>query len=143
MYEVKVKFEKVDNDGSVKTVTECYVVSALSVTEAEAITLKELDVFSESGLNVISVKQHNAKEVFFTDKNNDELNYFNVKLSFVTIDEVSAKEKKTTVQVLVQSKDTQSAISKIEEEFKTYVTDYTIELVSTTKIVNYLSGENV
>ncbi len=138
MYEVKVKFEKEGDDGSVKVVSEVYVVDAQSVTEAETIIIKELSVFLESGLTVVSVKQHGAKEVLFTDKDNSELNYFNTKVSFITIDERSGKEKKSMFQILVQSSDTKSAITKIDEEFKSSITDYIIESVGTTKIVSYI-----
>ena len=45
-FETKIKYQKTQEDGSEKVVSECYIVEALSCTGAEASIIEEMAVCS-------------------------------------------------------------------------------------------------
>ena len=55
-FECKVKYDKMTEDGSQKTVTEPYLVDALSFTEAEARITEEITPFISGEFKVTAVK---------------------------------------------------------------------------------------
>lgn len=92
-FETKIKYQKTQEDGSEKVVSECYIVEALSCTGAEASIIEEMAVYSSGDMNVPSTKEANFKEVFFSDNSEDD-KWYAAKLQFITIDEKSEKEKR-------------------------------------------------
>lgn len=71
-FETKIKYQKTQEDGSEKVVSECYIVEALSCTGAEASIIEEMAVYSSGDMNVPSTKEANFKEVFFSDNSEDD-----------------------------------------------------------------------
>ena len=56
-FECKARFDKMMENGSLKKVTEPYMVDALSFTEAEARIIDELTPFVSGGLEIKAVKK--------------------------------------------------------------------------------------
>ena len=55
---------------------------------------------------------------------------------FITLDEKSGAEKRTSTLVLVQSADLRDAVKKLDEGMKGTISDYEIVSVSDTKIMD-------
>lgn len=55
--ETKVKYQKTQEDGTEKMVTEPYVVDALSFTEAENSIIEEMSVYVSGEFQVKAVKK--------------------------------------------------------------------------------------
>ena len=95
-YEVKVRYDKMTDDGTPKPITEQYVVDALTFTEAESIITEEMSVYISGEFNINGIKPASYKEIFFSDLNNDD-RWFKAKLQFITFDEKTQKEKRSAV----------------------------------------------
>jgi hypothetical protein len=99
-YEVKVRYDKMTDDGTPKPITEQYVVDALTFTEAESIITEEMSVYISGEFNINGIKPASYKEIFFSDLTNDD-RWFKAKLQFITFDEKTQKEKRSAVNYLV------------------------------------------
>ena len=71
-FECKIRYEKVQEDGLQKKVTEGYVVDALSFTEAEERIIEEMASYISGEFKVADIKQAPYKEIFFSDNEMDD-----------------------------------------------------------------------
>ena len=101
-FECKIRYEKTMENGMQKKVTEPYLVDALSFTEAEARIIEEMTPFITGEFTVSDIKRANYSELFPSDEESAD-RWFKCKLIFITLDEKSGAEKKTSTQVLVQA----------------------------------------
>lgn len=131
----KIRYEKVMDDGLQKKVTEQYVVDALSFSEAEERITCEMSKFISQGFDVVEIDRCTFKEVFFADLDSAD-KWYKAKLQFITIDERTAKEKKTSVYYLVQAGSFEGAKKNIDEVMGGTMTDYVIASVSETNIMD-------
>ena len=97
-FECKVRYDKMMENGLQKKVNEPYMVDALSFTEAEARIIEELTPFISGDFSVSAVKRTKISEIFWDDSADK---WYLVKVAFITIDEKTAVEKKTTSLILV------------------------------------------
>ena len=132
-FECKVAYEKIMENGAPKKVTEPYLVDALSFTEAEARILEEMKPFISGEMTIADIKRARLAELFFNE-NGDR--YYKAKVQFITLDEKSGAEKKTSMQMLAQASDIKGAIAVIEEGMKGTMADYVIASVSETMIMD-------
>lgn len=129
-FECKLEYDKMQENGTTKRVKgETYLVDAISCSEAEATTIEQMKSSISGEFMVTDVKRVKYGETFFTDEDAAD-RYFKVKLVFITLDEKSGAEKKTTQVVLVQASDVNDAISKLGAGMKGSMMDYTIASVS-------------
>ena len=63
-FTTKVRYEKTRENGSLKTITEPYLVDALSFTEAEARITNEMMPYTSGAFSVSAVKRSNISEIF-------------------------------------------------------------------------------
>lgn len=131
--ETKVRYEKTQDNGRTKRVTESYLVDAMSFTEAEARITSEMRPYISGDFTIPAVKKTNIAEIFY-DEGCDK--WWSVKYNIVTLDEKSAKERKTAVYVMVQANDQQGATDRFNEGMKGTMADYEIEKVAETKILD-------
>lgn len=134
-FEVRVRYEKVMENGTNKQVTEPYLVDALSFTEAEARIIQEMTPFISGEFKVKAVKQANYSELFFSNDMKDDI-WYKAKLYFVTLDEKSGADKKTYTNILIQALDLRNAIKRLDEGMKGTMADYKIVSISETKIMD-------
>ena len=134
-FECKIRYEKTMENGLVKKVNEPYLVDALSFTEAEKRILEEIAPFMTSDYQVADIKRANYAELFETVSDSAD-KWFRIKLVFITLDEKSGKERKTSQNVLVQAADLRGSIDRLDEGMKGSMMDYTIASVTETAIVD-------
>ena len=134
-FECKIRYEKVMENGMQKKVTEPYLVDALSFTEAEARIIEEMTPFISGEFTVSDIKRANYSELFPSDEESAD-RWFKCKLIFITLDEKSGAEKKTSTQVLVQAADLRDAVKKLDEGMKGTMADYTIASVTETMLMD-------
>lgn len=134
-FECSLKYEKVMENGLEKKVTELYLVDALSITEAEARLIEEMNPFMQGEFQCKGIKEAKYSEIFFSEEVTAD-RYFKCKLLFITLDEKSGKEKTTSTQILVQAADLRDAVKKLDEGMKGTMADYQIASVSETKIMD-------
>lgn len=134
-FECKIKYEKTMENGLVKKVTEPYLVDALSFTEAEKRILEEIAPFMTGEYQVSDIKRAHYAELFFTPEDSAD-RWFRAKLVFITLDEKSGKERKSSQNVLIQAADLRGAIARLDEGMKGSMMDYVIASVAETAIVD-------
>lgn len=133
-FESKIRYKKMMENGKEKTVSEPYLLDALSFTETEARTIEELTPFITGEFTITDIKRAGYSEVFMFEEGGDH--WFKAKLVFITLDEKSNIEKKTSTQVLVQANDLQQAKDRIVERMKGTMADYEIDKVAKTEIMD-------
>ena len=131
-FEVKVKMQKTQEDGTQKKVTEQYVVEAATFGEAERRITECLKPYIEGEFNVTDIKIAGYAQIVSGDENADK--YFKAKVTFVALDETTGKEKNTSELYLVQSETLESA----ESDVKNYLNDgnTTISSIAETAILD-------
>ena len=134
-YEVVIRYDKTQEDGMTKKVNEYYVVDALTFGEAEETITKEMSMSISGEFEVKNITPASYHEIFFSDNDNDD-RWFKTKLSFITIDEKTEKEKRTAVTYLVQASTLNTAMKNIEETMKGSMIDYVISNISETKFMD-------
>ena len=137
----KIRYEKVMEDGLQKRVTELYVVDALSFTEAEERIIEEMSTYISGEFEVWEIDRAVYKEIFFSDDDMAD-KWYKAKLKFITIDEKTEKEKKTTVYYLVQAGSFEGARKNIDEVMGGTMIDYIIDTVSETTIMDVFEYVN-
>ena len=134
-FECKIRYEKTMEDGLPKKVSEVYVVDALSFSEAEERIMEEMLPYNLVDIEIVDVKIAPYREVLFADDNLAD-QWFKAKLSFITIDERSNKEKRTSMMYLVNAGNISSAINNIGEVMSGTMIDYVTTSISATKIMD-------
>lgn len=129
----KVSYEKMMENGMVKKVTEPYLVDALSFTEAEARIIEEIRPYITGEFTVAAVNRARISEIFW-DKEGDR--FYRVKVWFVTLDEKSGAEKRTSATMLAQASTLKKAIETLEVGMMGTMADYEIGSVSETQIMD-------
>lgn len=132
-FECKVKYDKLAENGQQKTVTEPYLIDALSFTEAEARIIEEITPFISGEFKVTAVKRTNIAEIFWNEAGD---RWYKVKVNFITIDEKTAVEKKTANFIMVQAEDFKSAFENFMAGMKGTMSDFEIASISETLIMD-------
>ena len=139
-FEVKIQYQKMQENGKEKKVTEQYVVEALSFTEAESRIAEEMLNYTDGDLDVVSEKIAPFNEIFLSDNSTDD-KWFVSKVGFITLDEKTAKEKKQTFRYLVQAETSEIALDYTKEMLSHGMSDYRIDSVQDTPTLNVFIHE--
>jgi len=154
-YQVKARFERVQEDGRQKMVSELYLVQAFSFGMAEIAIQKEIAPFASGEFDIVAVARKNYSEII-TDKFGIESRidgearrilgqknasmeadkWFRCKLNFITLDEKSGKEKKTAQLFLVNANTALTAHELVDNFMRGSISDYEVEQVDETKILD-------
>lgn len=134
-FETKIRYEKTQEDGRQKPITEQYVVDALSFSEAEASILEEMKVYISGDYKITDIRPAAYHEVFFSDMDKDD-KWYKAKLQFLTIDEKTEKEKRTTVTYLVQAASLNGAVKNVEDVMGSTAIDYDLVSINETQIMD-------
>ncbi|MBQ0030251.1 MAG: DUF4494 domain-containing protein [Bacteroidales bacterium] len=129
-FETKVKYDKTMLDtGALKSVTEPYLVDALSFTEAEARIIKEMEPFTSGELTVTAVRKVRYEEVIYHEGGD---RWYKVKVNMITIDEKTGAEKRTASFSLVQASEFKMALEYFLDAMKSVLFDF--EVVNITEM---------
>ena len=131
-FECKVRFDKMQENGTVKRVNEPYLVDALSFTEAEARIIEELTPFISGEFSVSAVKRTKLTELRW-DETGDR--WYMVKVDYLIIDE-KGNEKKSSTFILVQASDFRGAFENFVKNMETGMADYEIQSITETPLMD-------
>ena len=134
-FEVKIRYEKVMEDGLQKKITEKYTVDALSHTEAEERITEEMSAYISGEFEVKGIVPASYKEIFFSDNENDD-KWYKAKLQFITIDEKTDREKRSNVYYLIQAGSFGQAVKHIDEAMGGTMIDYVIVSMAETTLMD-------
>ena len=134
-FEVKITFDKTLENGKEKKVTECYIVDAVSFTDAEAKVIHHVQDVITGLFEVKSIRKYKVAEIVPMGSGDT---YFKCKLNFITLEEKSGLEKKTAVNMLVNATTLDVAKSNLVNHMKGTMADYSIEKIEETKIIDVI-----
>lgn len=132
-FECKVRYDKIQENGVTKKVSEPYLVDALSFTEAEARITEEMTPFISGEFSVDAVKRTRIAEIFFNEGGD---RWYMVKVAFITIDEKTASEKRSISQILVQACNFKEAYDNFVNGMKDTLADYEIVQINETPLMD-------
>ena len=99
-YLCKVAYERQADEMGMKKVTECYLVDALSFTEAEERVIKEVTPFVSVGeLEVVNIRPMRLAELLLDEESGK---YYRAKVNLTTID-TAGQERKVGTAMVVQA----------------------------------------
>lgn len=149
-YECKARYNKPQENGAIKRVTETYLVDALSFTEAEAKTAHELSGLDAS---IVAIKQSNIAEVCQPSWANQAISadavldyessgrWYLVTVNFITVNDKTGAAKKTPTRILIEADDIDAAQKLFNEHMRGTVADYEVANVAETQIVDVIRYE--
>lgn len=132
-FECKVRYDRMMENGMMKKVNEPYLVDALTFTEAEARIVEEMKPLISGDYSISSEKKTKISEIFFNEGGD---RYYQVKVNFITLDEKTGVEKKTSTLILVQASDFENALKNFQEGMKGTLADYEIASIVETMIMD-------
>lgn len=134
-YQVKVKYTKEFTDGTLKRVTEPYMVNAVSFTDAEAIIHKEVGEFIRGEFAITAAAKQDIHEVINHDDSNT---WWKVKVIVPIEDSDSGKVKNVANTVYVTAESNKDASERVIENFKDSMFIFEITQITKTKIVEFI-----
>ena len=136
-FEVGVRYEKTQEDGMAKKVTETYLIDALSFSEVEKRITEEMEAYISGEFSVVTEKITNITDLVNTD---DVLadKFYKVKFGIITVDEKTGKEKKQSQLIVVKASSNDDARDRYKQYYKDTPVDLVLEAVSETKYVDYI-----
>ncbi len=132
-FEIKAKYEKTDERGSLRKVTEPYLIDAVTFTEAEARATAELTPYLSGDFIISNIKPANYTDVFPFDEGD---RWFKCKIAYISIDEEKGTERRKSSYVLVQANDVKQAWDHLVEAMSNSVVDYEIKTIQETLIMD-------
>ena len=135
-FECKVSYERQADSMGMKKVSENYLVDALSFTEAEERIIKEVSPFVSVGeLEVVNIRRARIAELFLNEEPEDD-RYYRAKVNFITIDEKSGSEKKTSATMIVKSDSLPNAVPELKAQLDGQMATYEIAAITDTQILD-------
>ena len=93
-----------------------------------------MSAYFADSCDVVAEKIAPYNEIILSDKSDDD-KWFISKVSFITLDEKTAKEKKTSQRFLVQADTSQTTLEYTKKLLDRSMTDYTIDAVQETPTI--------
>ena len=135
-FECKVRYEKTQEDGMPKSVTETYVVDGIDFGEAFKCISEYAIKHIANEFEIVAMKMAQYAEI--TLYKSDGNVFYRVKINMITIDEKTDKQKKTPMFLLVRADNINEARKAVDDEYmKGTMIDYEISSVVETKIVEF------
>lgn len=131
LFEVGVRMERTLENGAQAKVLEQFVVDALSFTEAEASTTKEVSVYGTT--DIVTIKRSRCTELI---GDGSKEKWFKAKVNYITLNEKTGKEKKTPNYYFVNADTIAEAKSTIDVFFVGTMIDYSIATLDETKVLD-------
>ena len=156
-YEVKVMLDRTMDNGMTKKVTEQYIVAdCLSLSESEARMAQYIQPFATGEFEVtssrvapyheivydkfgiVSQADGEAQKLLGQNRNASTDRWYRVKVSLITLDEKSGREKRTAQNLLVNACSVNAAHDVTVEHMKGCMSDYEIGNIDETKILDVI-----
>ena len=137
-----VRYDKIMENGLIKTVNEQYLFDALSFTEAEARTIEELKPYISGEFTIPQIVKPRISDLMLSEDVSAD-RYYKVKVAFITLDEKTGVEKKNSSVILVQASDFKNAYDRFIEGMKGTMADYEIQAIAETPILDYFPCKQI
>jgi hypothetical protein len=138
-FESKVKYNKVSQSGNEQIVTENFLLDAVSYTDAESRTIRQMQELVRGGeFQIVDIKKSRIAEVFPFEAGEW---WFKATINLVTVDEEAGKEKKMRTYYLIMADDIKEALARLEESLSFLVVPYVVSALAVSTIVDVFPYE--
>jgi hypothetical protein len=131
-FEVAAKYDKENDKGQIKSVSEIYLFEAVNFGDAESLAHKELKEQISGEFDVKAVKQAKIAETLNDYTGGDF--WFKAKVSFLDIDAKTGKEKTANELFLVKADNILQVYELLTIHLKAVLIPWRLVLISETKI---------
>ena len=135
-FTVKVKYTKQLENGTFKRVSEPYLLSAMTFTDAETRIYEELGQIIRGEFNVVGITRTEIHDIFQYD---DCDTWYRCQIIFTSegsMDDPEAKQKKVSQNFLVSAVSVKDAFEKLKESLSTLMADFEVPSISVSPIVD-------
>ena len=133
-----VKYNKENEQGLLKSVSEKYLIDAVSLTEAEARIYDLLGSVIRGDFQVKGIQKTNINDVFLYE---DTDIWHQGKVTYTVADADSGKEKKVTQYMLVSAPNVKDAYDRIHESLSNMMVSFQVPEIKETNIVEIFPYE--
>lgn len=134
-FEVKIKYNKISEEGKEVKVSETYLIDAMSFTEAESRITTSLKEMIQGNFYIVSIKKSNITELIESDDINDD-KYFKAKIAIIDADQISGKIKRSNQYFLIAGADVDRALEYLKKTLSTYVVPTDIVSLGDSNIID-------
>lgn len=131
-FTVKVKYTKQLDNGTLKRVSEPYLLAAMTFTDAEARIYEELGTVIRGEFNVVGITRTEIHDIFAYD---DADVWYKVKITYESEGADEEKSKKIAQNFLVSAHSVKDAYDRIKESLATLMVDFQIPSITVSPIV--------
>jgi hypothetical protein len=132
-FTVKVKYTKQLENGTFKRVSEPYLLSAMTFTDAEARIYEELGAIIRGEFDVVSISRTELHDIFAYD---DASTWWKCKVTYESAEHDSEKVKKVAQTFLVSADTAKEAYERIQESLSTLMVEFNIPSIIFSPIVD-------
>ena len=134
--QVKVRLDKVQEDGSLKQVSEVYLVETAYFGVAESTVQEEIAPTASGDFDIVAIARKSYEEII-ASKLGEEISdrWYKCKVNLITLNERNGREVKTPSYFLVQSASALTAHKAVDEFMSDSISEYDVEQVEETKIL--------
>jgi hypothetical protein len=134
----KVKYQKQDEKGRAKNISEQYLVDALSFTEAEARIYEKLGSVISGEFFINNISKSNLTDVFYYE---DADVWYKCKMTYALEVEGSGKEKKVVNYVLLTAANAKQAYERVYESLDNMLVEFQVPDVAESPIVEVFPAD--
>lgn len=128
----KVRYQKQDDQGRIKNVTEAYLTDALSFTEAEARIYEEMGQRVMGEFIVTSITKSKIVDVF--EYQGGDV-FYQVKITYLLTDADTGKEKKVSNLMIIHAENVSQAYDRIHESLNNMLVTFAVPEIKESPII--------
>ena len=132
-FTVKLKYTKQLEDGTLKRVTEPYLLAGMTFTDAEARIYEELGASINGEFLVSGITRTDIHEIFPLDGSNV---WYKCKISYESPDADGGKNKKNHQFILVEASTVKEAYENLADNMSNLMVDYKVISVAESPIID-------
>jgi hypothetical protein len=127
-----VKYAKETEEGLLKSISEQYLIDAVSHTEAEAIIYEKLGSIIRGDFQLTRLVKSNIIEVFNYE---DSEIWHKCKVSYLVADGETGKEKRVNQYMIVTAENVKQAFDRIQESLSNMLVSFRVPAITESPII--------
>lgn len=139
-FEIKTTYERAGEKGLNTKVNETFLMTDYTFKLVEERITEELAPQVTGEFNISKIEVKNYSEIINTEDENAD-RWFKCKIAMILLNEVTAKEKKTSLLYLVKAESVDDAIKRTHKFLESCVCNYEIALVTESPIIDIFGYE--
>lgn len=136
----KIKYQKIDEKGKAKNVSEMYLLDAVSFTEAEKRIYEKMESMVQGEFYVTGIAKARISDVFYYE---DSDTWHRCKMVYTLEEEGNGKEKKITNYVLLTAPNVKEAYERMYQSLNNMLVDFRVTEIVESPILEVFPYDSV